>query len=781
MIRDIADRGLLAIAFALCFAAVDAADAAQPAPSKEKTAAGAASPEEVAADPGRVWARFLAVAELKATYERFDALDKVGYDHAAVDADACRDHAVELRDAVIAVPVSIALHRAAMLCADALGDAAMAEREAAALASLSKHALTGHGDSAWRKPIPVLSPRDVYALVALLGYEYRYDYYRGVDPNRYLPLVVAVWDPEKQVERHLAFDFIDTTNAIDREGDYVGYPYNRHLLADAFIESQSSGGETIGVDTLAVEAALEADGPAERIAKLREGAARGGMGSLSNWMTVCVAEKTEDCADGLIDALLPLAEQKQALPMALLAMAYAEGVGVKKDIEAADALLDAADRRWHGRGASAMYAALESTLREGRIGDFAMRRLRGSVAAGDSDAEMLLVAQDILIGKRALTAREVAVLERPSSNGVGLGYGILAEYYENKGMTSAAEAAYEKAADHGHAISQRKRALNAIRAGGDRTPREFWWPSMTAAAHGGDAYAMRFLANEAAKAQEFKRAANWLMAAVDAGDIDAIYAIGRLYEGEYPDVPGGLDVAIETYEALAEMEGETGAEARRRLAQLAMQGRGMKRNPKRALAWLQADAERGDAQSQGLLGMLLVTGAQGASGVVAGERWLGKAVAAGSIDIRNDYALWLHNRADSTPDSRRRAIALLREARPEPDDVLSIQNNLAWLLCVSAHDDTRDPAAGLAIARQMEDGKPDPAELDTVAACYAATGDHAHAARLQQRVIDGLPRDAAGKPQGGQGIFDRLELYRAGKAYIETVVEYAASAAPPGL
>ena len=495
------------------------------------------------------------------------------------------------------------------------------------------------------------------------------------------------------------------------------------------------------------------------------------MGSLSNWIMACVAEKIEGCADGLIDALLPLAERKQALPMALLAMAYAEGVGVKKDIEAADALLDAADRRWYGRGASAMYAALESTKRGGRIGDFAMRRLRGSVAAGDSDAEMLLVAQAIMIGERALTAQQIAVLERPSSNGVGLGYGILAEYYANKGMTSAAETAHGNAARNGHAVSQRQHALNAIRAGGNRAPRESWWPSMTAAAQGGDAYAMRFLANEAVKAGEFRRAANWLMAAVDAGDIDAIYAIGSLYESEHPDVPGGLDVAIESYEALAALEGGTGAEARRRLAQLASQGRGMKRNPKRALAWLQADAEGGDARSQGLLGMLLVKGADGASDVAAGERWLGKAVAAGSTDTRNDYALWLHNRADSTPDSRQRAIALLREARPEPDDVLSIQNNLAWLLCVSAHDDTRDPAAGHLIAKQMEAGKLDPAELDTVAACYAATGDHAHAARLQQRVIDGLPRDAAGKPQGGQGIFDRLELYRAGKAYIETVVE----------
>lgn len=780
MMRDFACRVLLAIASALCFA-VAAADAAEPATSKEKAATGAASPEEVAADPGRVWARFLAVAELNATYERFDALDKVGYDHAAVDADACREQAVELRDAAIAVPVSIALHRAAMLCADALGDADMAEREAAALASLAKHALTGNGDSAWRRPIPVLSPRDVYALIALLGYEYRYDYYRGVDPKRYLPLVVAVWDAEKQAERHLAFDFIDVANAIDREGDYIGYPYNRNLLAEAFIESQSSGGETIGIDMRAVQAGFEVDDLSARVAKLREGAARGGIASLSSWLTICVSEKFDGCADGLIDALLPLAEKKHGLPMALLAMAYAEGVGVQKDPKAADALLDAADRRWYRHGASAMYAALESTMLGGRFSDFGMRRLRGSLAAGNIDAEMLLVAQEIVVGKRALTAREIAVLQRESSNGVGLGYGILAEYYQNRSMTALAESARIKAAERGHAISQRERALHDVHAGGSRATLRTWWPSMTAAAQGGDAYAMRFLANEAVKAREFKRAANWLMAAVSAGDIDAIYAIGRLYESEHPDVPGSLDGAIEIYESLAAMEGGTGAEARRRLAQLAMEGRGMKRNPKRALAWLQADADGGDARSQGLLGTMLVDGADGASGVAVGERWLGKAVAAGSTDTRNDYALWLHNRADSTPDSRRRAIALLREARPEPDDVLSIQNNLAWLLCVSAHDDTRDPAAGLVIAKQMEDGKLDPAELDTVAACHAATGDHAHAARLQQRVIDGLPRDAAGKPQGSQGIFDRLELYRAGKVYIETVVEYAAPAAPPGL
>lgn len=768
--RAASRRRLLAVASALCFvafaAAADAGDRAPQSPDR-KAAAGAATLEEVTADPDRVWKRFLAEAELGAVYDRYDAIDAVGYTGAAVDADACRDHAQALRDAVIAAPVSIALHRVAMLCADAVGDASMAEREAAALAALSKHALAGRGDSAWRKPIAVPSPRDVYALIALLGYEYRYEYYQGVSPKRYLPLRVAVWDPEEKVERHLAFDFIDVANAIDRDGEYIGYPYHRHLLAEAFAESQDKGGEIIGADLVAMQAGFEADDSAGRIAKLREGAMQGGIASLSNWLVICIVEKIDGCADGLIDALLPLAEQKHALPMALLAMAYVEGVGVKKDMKAAEVLLDGADRRWRERGASAMYAALESTMRDGKYSDFSLRRLRASAAAGNAEAELLMVAQEIVVARRELSAQEIAVLERASSNGVGLGYGILAEYYETKGMTSAAEAAVDKAAVQGHAMSQRKRALNAIREGGSRASRESWWPWMTAAAQGGDAYAMRFLANEAVNAREFKRAASWLLAAVDAGDVDAIYAIGRIYEGGYPDVPGGLDVAIETYEALAASEGDTGAEARRRLAQLAMQGRGMKRNPKRAQALLQADAEGGDAHSQGLLGMLLVNGVDGASGVAAGERWLIKAVAADSTGIRNDYALWLHNRADSTPESRRRAIALLREARPDAEDALVTQNNLAWLLCVSSHDETRDPAAGLAVAKLMERADLQPGEIDTVAACYAASGDYATAARLQQRVIYGLPLDAAGKPQGGQGVFDRLDLYRAGKVYIE--------------
>lgn len=767
---------LLVVVLALCCSAVvaaaDGSDAVA-AKTKTKAATGAATLEEVTADPARVWTRFLAEADLGPAYGHYDAIDAVGYTHIAVDADGCRDHAAELRAAVAAVPVSIALHRAAMMCAEAVGDAAMADREAMALAALSKHALAALGDSAWSRPVAVLSPRDVYALIMLLGYEFSYEYYKGADPVRYLPLVVAAWDAEAKVERHIAFDFIDTAAAIDRDDEYSGYPFQRHLLANAFVSAQQKGGETVGADMTAVMAALSTDDISERISKLREGAGHGGMSSLTNWMVVCGSQKIPGCGDGLIDALLPLAEREQALPMALLALAYAEGLGIDRDMKAAEIMLDAADRRWHQRGASATYAALDALMHGGKYSSFALGRLRKAADAGHSTAAALWVAERMSGDtKRMLDADDIAVLERPSNNGTGIGYAMLAEYYAKRGMTSAAEAARDKAAEHGHAGSQRERAIAIIRNGGGKAPSASWLPTMIAAAQGGDAYAMRFLANEAVNAQEWKRAASWLLAAVDAADIDAIYDLGRLYERDHSELPGGLDDAIEIYEALTANEGEAGAEARRRLALLASSGRGMKRNPKRSLAWLQPDAERGDVKSQALLGSLLVKGADGVAGIASGERWLTKAIASGSSEARNDYALWLHNRADSTPETRKRAVALLREAGPGagPDAgaSLTIQNNLAWILCVSAHGDTRNPGAGLEVAKRMAPAELSPGEIDTVAACYAATGDFINAAKLQQRAIDGLPRDKDDKPQGGQGMFDRLELYRAGKAYIET-------------
>jgi TPR repeat protein len=758
-------------AIGVCSVATSA-EKGEPAAAVAKTAhsagAGAATLDEIVADPERVWARFLAEADLGKAYAHYDVLDAVGYTYATVDADRCREQDKTLREAVRALPVSIAIHRAAMLCADATGDAAVAESEATALAVLSRHALTSRGDAAWHRPVPVLSPRDIYALIALLGYEFRYEYYKSLHPRRYLPMVVAAWDPEARVERHIAFDFIDPTYHISRDDTYSGYPFQRHVLADAFVQMQSKGGEAVAVDMLAMQAAFTAASVDEGLGHLREGAAQGGIASLSNWMLRCVSDKTPHCEDGLIDALLPLAEKEYAAPMALLALAYAEGIGVKRDARSAETLLEAADKRWHARGASVMFAAMSNLIHPGDRNDFVTRRLGMAAEAGNAEAELMLVVAKLLPdGERALTAQEISVLERPSSNDVGLGYSVLAEHYGKRGMTEQMNAASRKAADHGYATAQRERALMAIREGGGKVARDVWWADMAAAAHGGDAYAMRYLSNEAANAKDWKGAAGWLLAAAASGDLLSLYAIADLYQTGEPGLPAGLDTAVKTYEALASDQGENGAQARRRLAALAMQGRGMKRNPKRAIEWLQVDAARGDAESQLQLATIHLRRDFEGADIAEGRRWIERAIAGGSSFAKSVYGQWLASRAGSTREDRARGLALLREAAAGDDPVA--RNNFAWALCVSAADDVRDPAAGLRIAKVMEtDPALEPGDVDTVAACYAANGDFAAAVRLQQRAIDGLPRDDKGKPQGGQGIFDRLDLYRAGKTYLDT-------------
>lgn len=767
-----ASVSLLASIFALlCLApatvaAVDPVDKGKIA--ARKPAPAIATSEEVAADPAGVWARFMKEADIETAFDAFDVLDAIGATADGVDAALCRDQAAALRDAVKVAPVSIAVHREALRCAEATGDGATAERETAALAALSKHALAGAGGNAWQAPIRVLSPRDVYQLLALLGYEFRYEYYRDVHPGRYFPLVVAAWDPEAKVERHLSFDYVDATAGISRSDDYAEYPFQRHVMAAAFMQAQVKAGETLGIDLQAMRNAFSTDDPAARRDALREGANRGGMLSLSGWLSLCSSWDNRDCSDGLIDALLPLAEKKHALPMTLLATAYANGIGVKQDLKAAATLLDAADRIWYGQGASVRFAAADSLLHDNRNTAFALTRLRKAVAAGSADAEMLLVAGKLATDAvPTLSDADIAVLQRPSNNGQGLGQALLGEYFDKRGLRQRSEEAFRKAAELGHAGAQRAQAMEAVR---DGQPALRWRVMLESAAQAGDNFAMRILALEAMQLGQWKRADGWLLAAVETGDRDASQELATVYASGADGLSGDLADAVSMFETLAAGDDEASAKARRHLARLAVDGRGMKRNRQRARAWLQTDADRGDVESQTLLGALLLrTDSDGGPmDVDAGERWLQKAVAAGSNRARSEYGMWLYASDPRSPERRRNGIEIMRRADPKGDDYVEVANNLAWLLCVSAHADVHDPGAGLAVAKTVEgrDGI-GWGVVDTVAACYAASGDFATAMRLQQRALDALPRDANGRPQGSPGIPQRLALYKARKAYRE--------------
>ncbi len=745
--------------------------AAQEAPATSQQAAAHAF------DAAAAWREFLARKDAIRAFDGYDVLDKVGYDLHAVDADACREQRNALDEAVRLAGISIALRHASMLCAEATGDAAVAAREGDAFDALSRLALSQASDIGNAPPIRVLGAQDAYALVAAAGLENLYDYYANLLPARYMPFVIAAWDEEAGSERHLVFDIIDAMNAVVRDDPYSGYPIQRTQLALAVIEEQNRSGALMGRDMAAVRASLEAETPQDKVARLRDAATAGGIQAAATWMTVCETTPFPGCADGLVDALLPAAEQRHALPTALLAYAYAQGLGIERDEAAAAALLDAADRRWARGAASTYFASYWLARHQQPIPALVQARIDAARRAGNPNIDDALLSRSIAAGEAKVDAAAIARLSRPEINRRGAGYALLAAHYLRAGDKAAADGWLQRAAEAGDADANATLAARLLDGeGGARDP-QATRAMLVEAAHGGSAIAGRMLAYQAGQQGDWQQAMAWLLAPMMAGDIGAILDAGQMYELERPGFTGQEAKAVELYTMLNDTGG--GAEARRRLAMMAIEGRGMPKSPARAREWLQQDADQGDAQSQALLGLGYLRGEFGQVDEALGRQWVDKAMQAGAADAFSSYGMWLLNTKD-TPESRREGLAVLQRgvdrgaAEADGNDVAL--NNLAWALCTSRRDDVLDPPRGLEVGRRM--GAPaelNPGYRDTVAACLAATGDYAEAVRLQASVVQEFQKYAdAGGARTQRDMAEtlkraraRLALYEARKPYIE--------------
>lgn len=757
-------HALRALPFALLLAASCAAHAAAAAP--------VAAPD-VARDPPGAWKDFLARAELEKAYGAYGALDKVGYDGDRVDPAACREGAAGLDDAIAIVPVSPALRRAAMLCAEANGDTAGAERQLAAIAALVRHALAGAGESPQGPAVRVLRLHDIRATLLAAGLEPHYAYFPDIHMRRTFPLVVAARDPERDAERHLRFDFLEATMAIARS-DEARYPHARTQVVHAVLGGLRDAGIREGVDAMAWRAGrIEAD-PAAKIAQFRMGAGAGGVQSARTWLVYCAGgDAPPGCADGLVDTLLPHAERKWAWPLLLLAYAHAEGVGVARDAGAGGRLLDAADARWSRMGATVAYARLWREIHgaEEALPPALLDRLERAQAAGNEDARSFRLHHRLAREPAAdLDAADIAFLSRPSQNGHGDGLIALAAWAEARKQASdhdrwvraAAEAGNPWAqADIGYELAFGKAPADRDRPAGLR--------HLADAAHGGSVYAARLLASEAMQRNDYAAAEQWLVdAAGYSYDTDATLDVAALYEWEYPGVNGDPAKAIRIYRDLA---AQGVAEARRRLALMAMQGRHMTKDPAEARALLEAGAKDGDHEAEGMLGLALLGGQLGPVDEEQGIRWVERALAGGDKNTSASYGHWLFY-TKATAQSRAKALEVWRTGIRNADD--SAANNLAWAFCTAPDEALRDASAGLAATREMGelDDLPWP-ELDTVAACRAAAGDFEGAVELQRKVNATWKTQSAQMPASEdrekqtKDLEERLRLYEAGKPYVE--------------
>jgi TPR repeat protein len=724
----------------------------------------AATVAAAAPDAAAMWRDFLANGTSETVYDGYDLFDALGYDLDRVDAGACREHADGIADGLRKAPVSIALHHVALLCARATGDDKAAAEQSALLDALSAEALSQASDIDDTPPIRVLGLQDAYTLLHLADLTLLYSYFPSTKVDRHFPVVMAGWDDQAGVERHLRFDMVDVVDAITRGQPTSGFPYQRALMAEGMLRGMQKSDQLAAADILAVKDAFAKDAMTARVAALRPAAERGGLQSIATWIVVCDLRSYDGCADGLVDALLPQAEKKHALPMTLLAYAYAQGVGVARDEAAAKTLLAGADRRWPRAAASEAFATMWLTLHHDAPIALVESAIASARAAGNRNivrdlARLAVDGKD----KPSLDDADIAVLQQPEQNATGAGENILADYYRKLGDKERALEWVRKAAADGSPEAQA--ALGRAMLFGDGVPRDrdAGIAMLRDAAAGGNVLAMRVMASMSEQEGRWQDAANWLMGGVSRNDVDAILDMAWLMENGHAQAGSGVENAVRVYEQLGDPRGVDLAEARRRLAEMALDGRGMKKDPERARELLSHDAEKGDAVSQARLGVALLGGEFGKPDETGGRKWLERSMQAGNADAYDAFADWLYGR--KTPDARRQAIEAWEKAIALGSN--QAVNNLAWFRCVSPDPVVRDAKSGLQamqdLAKRTESG---PGWQDTEAACLAATGDYEAAAKLQQDVIDKVERLQPDDPAALRQFEERRALYAAGKPYM---------------
>jgi tetratricopeptide (TPR) repeat protein len=142
-----------------------------------------------------------------------------------------------------------------------------------------------------------------------------------------------------------------------------------------------------------------------------------------------------------------------------------------------------------------------------------------------------------------------------------------------------------------------------------------------------------------------------------------------------------------------------------------------------------------------------------------------------ALRIRPDYPETHFNLglALAQTGKTRDAIAQYREALRLKPNHANARNNLAWLLATSEDSTAQDHKQAIQLATQASEltaGK-QPSYLDTLAAACAAADRFPEAVTYAQKAVE-LARSGGQAELAGR-IESRLELYRAGRAYQESV------------
>lgn len=289
-------------------------------------------------------------------------------------------------------------------------------------------------------------------------------------------------------------------------------------------------------------------------------------------------------------------------------------------------------------------------------------------------------------------------------------------------------------------------------------------------------------------------------AKADKGDAGAQFVMGYLYHRQVVDfVKADSSKAFAWYQKAA-LQGHL--QACQMLGLMYQKGDGTKADPEAAKRYYQYAADRGLAEARYGLGLLYAEGvgvprdeelaifwfkkasrqnfspACVALGVMyAGGRGVSKNMEAAfnwflrSAELGNSEGMLrvagMYRTGIGVPQDIGIAIRWLEEAlKVKTRSSLLATNDLAWILATCPDVTYRDSKRALELAEHLvASGATQPSALDTLAAAYAANGMYEKAIHVQEDAIKKL--DETGEKELEAPLRERLELYKAGKAWVE--------------
>jgi tetratricopeptide (TPR) repeat protein len=170
------------------------------------------------------------------------------------------------------------------------------------------------------------------------------------------------------------------------------------------------------------------------------------------------------------------------------------------------------------------------------------------------------------------------------------------------------------------------------------------------------------------------------------------------------------------------------------LAYAYLVGEGVDEIPARAFALYERAAKAGVKGSYVGLGHLYEYGIGTGRDRAAAIQWYEKAAKHGSLDAQRRL-VGVYLRSTDAPARDR---ALYWSKRAADSGSPQAQNDYAWLLATSKHDDLRNGTLALDQAAKAVEVEPSAAFLDTLAAAYAELGEFEQAVAVQERALQAI-------------------------------------------